>query len=182
MPPQRRNLLAGLGRESLPAGKVRIEGYAVAYDRRVSRVEVSVNGGRDWLQAEFADDPEARWSWRRWSLDATLAKGRQHLVGARLRRSGGRGQPERPDTMWELRRLPLHRLAPRSRAGAMNSAAMGARPNPSGPMRWGRLVVATTAGMVLGWGALAREPPDHGAAHARAGRVGELYRGAGDRA
>jgi sulfite oxidase len=86
---------------SLPAGDVRIEGYAIAYDRGISRVEVSVNGGRDWQQATFADDPEARWGWRRWSLDATLAKGRQHLV-VRAFDEAGQGQPERPDTMWNF--------------------------------------------------------------------------------
>ena len=87
--------------ESLAAGEVRIEGYAIAYDRRISRVEVSVNGGRDWQQATFADDPETRWGWRRWILDATLAKGRQHLV-ARAFDETGQGQPERPDTMWNF--------------------------------------------------------------------------------
>ena len=87
--------------ESLPAGEVRIEGYAVAYDSRVSRVEVSVNGGRDWCQANFVDDPEARWGWRRWSLDTTLAKGRQHLV-VRAFDEAGQVQPERPDTMWNF--------------------------------------------------------------------------------
>ncbi len=87
--------------ETLPAGEVRIEGYAIAYDRRISRVEVSVNGGRDWQQATFADDPETRWSWRRWTLDATLGKGRQHLV-VRAFDEAGQGQPERPDTMWNF--------------------------------------------------------------------------------
>ena len=87
--------------ESLPAGEVRIEGYAIAYDRRVSRVEVSVNGGREWQQATFADDPETHWGWRRWTLDATLAKGRQHLV-VRDFDGAGQGQPERPDTMWNF--------------------------------------------------------------------------------
>jgi sulfite oxidase len=86
---------------SLPAREVRIEGYAIAYDRGISRVEVSVNGGRDWRQATFADDPEARWGWRRWSLDAPLAKGRQHLV-VRAFDEAGQGQPERPDTMWNF--------------------------------------------------------------------------------
>jgi sulfite oxidase len=87
--------------ESLPAGEVRIEGYAIAYDRRVSRVEVSINGGRDWQQATFTDDPEAHWGWRRWTLDATLVKGRQHLV-VRAFDETGQGQPERPDTMWNF--------------------------------------------------------------------------------
>lgn len=86
---------------SLPAGEVRIEGYAIAYDRGISRVEVSVNGGRDWEQATFADDPEARWGWRRWSLHTTLAKGRKHLV-VRAFDEAGQGQPERPDTMWNF--------------------------------------------------------------------------------
>ncbi|QJU60926.1 molybdopterin-dependent oxidoreductase [Sphingomonas sp. AP4-R1] len=87
--------------ESLSAGEMRIEGYAIAYDRRVSRVEVSTTGGRDWCQATFADDPEAHWGWRRWSLDTTLAKGRQHLV-VRAFDEAGQGQPERPDTMWNF--------------------------------------------------------------------------------
>lgn len=87
--------------DSIPAGEVHIEGYAIAYDRGISRVEVSLNGGRDWQQATFADDPEARWGWRRWSLDATLAKGRQHLV-VRAFDETGQGQPERPDTMWNF--------------------------------------------------------------------------------
>jgi sulfite oxidase len=87
--------------DSLPAGEVRIEGYAIAYDRGISRVEVSVNGGREWRQATFADDSEARWGWRRWSLDTTLAKGRQHLV-VRAFDETGQGQPERPDTMWNF--------------------------------------------------------------------------------
>ena len=86
---------------SLSAGKVSIRGYAVAYGRAISRVEVSVNGGRDWRQAEFADDPEARWGWRRWSLGVTLPKGRQHLV-VRAFDEAGQGQPERPDTMWNF--------------------------------------------------------------------------------
>ena len=85
----------------LAAGEVWIEGYAIAYDRRVSRVEVSINGGRNWRQAMFADDPEARWGWRRWSLNATLDKGRQHLV-VRAFDEAGQGQPERPDTMWNF--------------------------------------------------------------------------------
>jgi len=85
--------------ESIAAGKVRIQGYAVAYDRGISRVEISVNGGLNWMQATFADDPDVRWGWRRWSLEALLAKGLQHLV-VRAFDEAGQGQPERPDTMW----------------------------------------------------------------------------------
>ena len=87
--------------ESLPAGRVQIEGYAIGSDRGISRVEVSVNGGRDWQRATFAEDPEARWGWRRWSLDTTLVKGRQHFV-VRAFDEAGQGQPERPDTMWNF--------------------------------------------------------------------------------
>ena len=87
--------------ESLPAGEVPIEGYAIAYERGVSRVEMSLNGGRNWRQAAFADDPEGQWSWRRWSLGAELPKGRQHLV-VRAFDDAGQGQPERPDTMWNF--------------------------------------------------------------------------------
>ena len=38
---------------------------------------------------------------RRWTLDATLAKGRQHLV-VRAFDETGQGQPERPDTVWNF--------------------------------------------------------------------------------
>ncbi len=87
--------------ETLTDGVRTIAGYAVAYGRAVSRVEVSLNGGRDWQQAGLRDDPAAQWGWVRWSLDATLAKGHQHLV-VRAFDDTGQAQPERPDTMWNF--------------------------------------------------------------------------------
>lgn len=85
----------------LPGGERTIAGYAVAYGRAVSRVEVSVNGGRDWCQAVLADDPPERWAWVRWSLAVSLAKGRHHLV-VRAFDDAGQAQPEHPDTVWNF--------------------------------------------------------------------------------
>lgn len=56
---------AGHGRQP-----VAVEGYAVSGGGRyISRVDVSLDGGRTWDQAELITDPSAghkAWAWRRW--------------------------------------------------------------------------------------------------------------------
>jgi sulfite oxidase len=52
--------------ETVVAGPVEVRGYAFAGgERSVERVDVSLDGGARWTQAELLDDL-GRWAWRQW--------------------------------------------------------------------------------------------------------------------
>lgn len=87
--------------DSLAEGELTLRGYAVAYGRAVSRVEVSLNGGRDWKQARSEQDGAHPHAWTRWSLAASLPKGRHELV-VRAFDAAGQAQPEQPDAVWNF--------------------------------------------------------------------------------
>jgi sulfite oxidase len=79
--------------------KVRLEGYAVAAGgRRVSKVEVSSDGGRSWARARLRGHPSP-WAWRLWSASVSLPEGPFEIV-ARCFDSAGRGQPARLASAW----------------------------------------------------------------------------------
>jgi sulfite oxidase len=83
----------------VPAGRLEVRGYAFAGgERRVVRVDVSVNGGRSFVEAELLDDL-GRWAWRLWRVDVDLAPGEHELV-SRAWDSAGGTQPERAATVW----------------------------------------------------------------------------------
>lgn len=86
---------------ALQAGDLLMQGYATAGDRAVSRVDVSVNGGRDWEQAELERRDDEPWSWTRWSWSGELGKGSHELV-VRAVDDAGQGQPARPDDIWNF--------------------------------------------------------------------------------
>ncbi|MCD2194789.1 sulfite oxidase [Actinomycetospora endophytica] len=83
----------------LPAGPVEISGYAYAGgDRDVVRVDVSVDGGRSWAQADL-DRRLGRWAWRLWHTTVTLPAG-QHQIVARAWDSTAALQPEHAASLW----------------------------------------------------------------------------------
>ncbi|MGF7161620.1 sulfite oxidase [Rhodoligotrophos appendicifer] len=84
----------------LTAGVTTLRGYAVAYGRAVARVDVSVDGGRSWLQAELERD-ESPWSWVLWKCQATLASGTAEVI-VRAWDEAGQTQPETVETMWNF--------------------------------------------------------------------------------
>ena len=86
----------------LPAGPVQLRGYAVAGGRAVARVDVSIDGGRNWLQASLRQDAQAPWSWTLWHCMADLAPGAHDLV-ARAWDSAGQTQPARPAELWNFK-------------------------------------------------------------------------------
>ena len=66
--------------ETVAAGPVEVRGYAFAGgDRHVARVDVSVNGGVDWSQAELLEDL-GRWAWRHWRATLALAPGEHEIL------------------------------------------------------------------------------------------------------
>lgn len=81
------------------AGPVRVSGYAYAGDdRAVARVDVSVDEGRSWRQAELDPDPQP-WAWSLWHITVDLPVG-THVVTVRAWDSTGATQPERLETVW----------------------------------------------------------------------------------
>jgi sulfite oxidase len=85
--------------EMVAAGPVEIRGYAFAGgERYVARVDVSVDGGADWQQAEFLEDL-GRWAWRHWRATVALAPG-DHELAVRAWDSSAATQPEDEASLW----------------------------------------------------------------------------------
>src|SRR5262245_53484073 len=86
---------------SLAAGPVTVQGYALAGgNRRIARVDVSGDGGRTWTTSRRQHDEP--WSWQFWEARLTLAPGPAELV-ARAWDSAANTQPERPESVWNLK-------------------------------------------------------------------------------
>lgn len=87
---------------ALEAGTTMLRGYAVASARAVARVDVSIDGGRSWRQAELERDPAAPWSWTFWRLSVDLPAGERELA-VRAWDSAGQTQPALPDDTWNFK-------------------------------------------------------------------------------
>ena len=85
--------------ETVAAGPVEVRGYAFAGgERHVARVDVSLDGGASWAQAELLDDL-GPWAWRHWRLTVELAPGPHELV-VRAWDSSAATQPEDEAALW----------------------------------------------------------------------------------
>jgi sulfite oxidase len=83
---------------TVAAGPVEVRGYAFAGgERHVTRVDVSVDGGR-WSQAELLDDL-GPWAWRHWRITVELAPG-EHEIVIRAWDSSAATQPEHEAALW----------------------------------------------------------------------------------
>ncbi|MCO5972562.1 sulfite oxidase [Actinoallomurus soli] len=92
-------ILAPDGRTPLPPGPTQVAGYAYAgEDRTVARLDVSLDEGRTWTQAEL-DAPLSPWTWQEWRIVVDLPGG-DTVVTARAWDSNGVTQPESPATLW----------------------------------------------------------------------------------
>jgi sulfite oxidase len=81
------------------AGQLEARGYAFAGGRRqVERVDVSLDGGREWRQAELLEDL-GPWAWRLWRMDLELEPG-DHEIVVRAWDSAAGTQPEDPAGSW----------------------------------------------------------------------------------
>ncbi len=84
---------------TLPAGPTEITGYAFAGDdREVARVDVSIDGGGSWVQADLVVAP-SRWAWRHWRAVVELVAG-PVTVTARAWDSAAALQPQLPEHVW----------------------------------------------------------------------------------
>jgi sulfite oxidase len=85
--------------ETVTAGPVEVRGYAFAGgERHVARVDVSLDGGATWAQAELLEDL-GRWAWRHWRITVELAPGEHELL-VRAWDSSAATQPEDEAALW----------------------------------------------------------------------------------
>lgn len=87
---------------TVAVGRNLVRGYAIATDRAITRVDLSPNGGRDWVQATIEHQDDARWSWTLWHATLDLPKGEHELV-VRAWDAAGQTQPARPDDVWNFK-------------------------------------------------------------------------------
>jgi sulfite oxidase len=93
------DVLAPADGDTVPAGPVEVRGYAFAGgERHVARVDVSIDGGVRWTQAELLEDL-GRWAWRHWRITVDLAPG-AHEVLVRAWDSSAATQPGDEAGLW----------------------------------------------------------------------------------
>jgi sulfite oxidase len=84
---------------TVAAGPLEVRGYAFAGgERHVARVDVSLDGGARWAQAELLEDL-GRWAWRQWRITVDLAPG-EHEILVRAWDSSAATQPEDEAPLW----------------------------------------------------------------------------------
>ena len=93
------DVLAPADGETVAAGPVEVRGYAFAGgERHVARVDVSLDGGATWSQAELLEDL-GPWAWRHWRITVDLAPG-EHEILVRAWDSSAATQPEDEAALW----------------------------------------------------------------------------------
>jgi len=81
------------------AGPVEVRGYAFAGgERHVARVDVSLDRGATWAQAQLLEDL-GRWAWRHWCITVDLAPGERDIM-VRAWDSSAATQPEDAAALW----------------------------------------------------------------------------------
>jgi sulfite oxidase len=84
---------------SIAPGPVEVRGYAFAGgERHVARVDVSVDGGASWSQADLLDNL-GPWAWRHWRITVDLEPG-EHEILVRAWDSSAATQPEDEAALW----------------------------------------------------------------------------------
>jgi DMSO/TMAO reductase YedYZ molybdopterin-dependent catalytic subunit len=77
------------------AGHSRLSGRAWSGLAQIAGVDVSVDGGESWYQAELGRDDLGRWAWRSWTFDWDASPG-EYLLCSRTRDTAGNEQPLDP--------------------------------------------------------------------------------------
>jgi sulfite dehydrogenase len=77
---------------ALRAGRITIHGVAFGGLQAVTRVEVSIDGGRNWRDAPFVGPDLGRYAWRQFALSVDLPPG-EHLLASRATDALGQVQP-----------------------------------------------------------------------------------------
>ncbi len=86
----------------LPPGAALLRGYAIASGRVVTRVDVSADGGRHWVQAALRHDEDAAHAWTFWETLLDLSPGGHELV-VRAWDQAGQTQPASAAEVWNFK-------------------------------------------------------------------------------
>jgi sulfane dehydrogenase subunit SoxC len=81
------------------AGAVRLEGRAWSGGAPIAQVEVSVDGGTRWADAELTHELEGPWAWCGWTFGWDASPG-EHVLCCRATDETGDAQPLEPE--WNL--------------------------------------------------------------------------------
>jgi sulfite oxidase len=93
------DILSPADGDAVPAGPIEVRGYAFAGgERHVERVDVSIDRGASWSQAQLLDDL-GPWAWRHWRITVDLAPG-EHEIVVRAWDSSAATQPEDEAALW----------------------------------------------------------------------------------
>jgi DMSO/TMAO reductase YedYZ molybdopterin-dependent catalytic subunit len=84
----------------VPRGSYTLEGRAWSGYAPIERVEVSVDGGRSWRDAELGRDALGRWAWRGWTHAWEPAEPGEHVLGSRAHDADGHVQPD--EASWNV--------------------------------------------------------------------------------
>jgi sulfite oxidase len=85
--------------EMVAAGPLEVRGYAFAGgERHVARVDVSLDRGATWSQAELLEDL-GPWAWRHWRIAVEVPPG-EHEILVRAWDSSAATQPEDEAALW----------------------------------------------------------------------------------
>jgi sulfite oxidase len=105
--------------EAVRSGPAEVRGYAFAGgERYVARVDVSIDGGSSWSQAELLDDL-GLWAWRHWRITVDLAPG-DHEIVVRAWDSSAATQPEGAAGLWNPKGY-VNNARPRVRVHAVDA-------------------------------------------------------------
>jgi sulfite oxidase len=106
-------------RDAVPAGPFEVRGWAFAGgDRYVARVDVSIDAGATWTQADLLDDL-GRWAWRHWRITVDLVPGVHELL-VRAWDSSAATQPEDDASLWNPKGY-VNNARPRIRVHAVRA-------------------------------------------------------------
>ena len=82
------------GAQAAPGKPLMIRGVAWSGDAGpVTRVDVSVDGGRSWKPARLRQDQSSRFGWRQWELEWTPREPAYYTILSRARDAAGQTQP-----------------------------------------------------------------------------------------
>jgi hypothetical protein len=85
--------------DTLPSGPCTIRGAAWAGGNKIVKVEVSCDGGNNWMAARLETQPSSRYAWVLWQYPWTPAGAGEYTIVARAADGEGRSQARARDQL-----------------------------------------------------------------------------------